>query len=276
VCLSPTVIAVRRLLTALGAAAVIGVAVVAVVDALRGSPSARPQSSTPPPPCERDQLALSIEAQGGESAVVLRQVRGRACRLTSLKVRIFVIDRRGRRNEIALGETPDPEASELGGDYPPGLANVIPVSICGEGAPFVVEARAGQSSTRGPGPIGGQNCAAAVRSRVLRFGSGSGVRHTTIEALDPRQHPVTVRIVLPRSADVDVWMETTSGSRIDVLDRSRRSDCKRHDSRDICVIRYGLLEARSPGVWTLFIRKLSRSPTLIRVSVAFEDSFGQG
>jgi hypothetical protein len=210
--------------------------------------------------------------------VVLRQVRGRACRLTSLKVRIFLIDRQGTRNEIALGDTPElaAEASELGGDYPPGLANVIPVSICGEGAPFVIEARAGPYSTRGPGLIGGQNCAAAVRSRVLRFGSGSGIRHTEIEALDPRQHPVTVRIVLPRSADVDVWMETTSGSRMDVLDHSRRGDCKRRDSRDICVIRYGLLEGRSPGLWTLFIRKLSRRPTLIRVSVAFEDSFGQG
>jgi hypothetical protein len=270
--------AVRRLLTIVVAAAIIVVAVAAAVDALRDSPSARPQSAAPLPPCERDQLALSIAAEGGASAVALRQVRGRACNLASLNVRIFVIDRRGRREEIALGDTPASAAaaSDLGGDYPPGLADVIPISICGEGAPFVVEASAGPYSARGPGLIGGQNCAAAVRSRVLRFGNAKGTRRAKIEALDPSQHPVTVRVALPRRTDVDVWMEPTAGSRIDVLDRSNRSDCKGRDSRDVCVIRYGPLERRSAGLWTLFVRKLSIGPTLIRVSVAFDDAVEPG
>lgn len=262
---------------------------VAVIDALRGSsadqerggqPDTRsqtPVSSPPPqtsvlPRCAPEQLALSIETLAGQNAAVLRHVRGDACRLATLTLRVTVIDRHGRRDAIDLAD-----AQELGDDYLPETERVVPFSICGEGAPFIAEARAGPYSTRAPAVVGGSNCAGTIRRRLVRFGREADTKRVTVEALDTSILPLTVRIDLPHGAEIDVWMQESTGTRIDVLGRARRSDCERHGARDVCLVRYGLLPGNSAGVWSLFVRKPSKGTAVVRLAIAFGAvSFGQG
>jgi hypothetical protein len=228
------------------------------------------ETASPLPRCKREQLALSVESVGDQSGVALRHVQRPACQLTSLPLRVFVTDRKGKRQELGLGDE-----AELGGVFSPGLERIVPFSVCGEGAPFVAEARAGPYSARGPAKVGGQNCDAAVRTRVFRFGDRPEERRVNVEALDPALHPLTVRINLPRSADVELWMQTGSGHKIEL--RVERSDCQRHATRALCVIRYGLFEGNSAGVWSLHARKWSLGAARVRVSVAFGPvALGQG
>ena len=222
------------------------------------------------PRCSREQLALSVEALADGNTVVVRHVQGPACQLTSLPLRVFVTDRQGDREEIGLGDE-----AELGGEFSPGVERIVPFSVCGEGAPFEAEARAGPYSARGPANVGGQNCDSAVRVRAFRFGVRPQDRQVSLEALDPSIHPLTVRINLPVSADVELWMETATGRRIDLP--AGGGDCQRHASREVCRVRYGLLEGISPGVWTLHARKWSRGAARVRVYVAFAPlAFGPG
>lgn len=223
------------------------------------------QQASALPHCRRAQLALSLEAVGGQNEVALRHVRGRPCRLAHLRLRVFVTDRRGERNELGLGGL-----DQLGGEFTSGIERIVPFSICSEGAPFVAEARAGPYVARGPAQVGGQNCYSAVRHRVFRFGAKPGVRTATVEALDVTSHPLTIRITLPRRAQIDVWMQETPGGTLDVFDHEHRDACSRRGARQSCVVRFGLLEGKSAGLWTAYVRKLSVGPARVRISFAFE------
>jgi hypothetical protein len=107
---------------------------------------------------------------------------------------------------------------------------------------------------------------------VFRFGPGQGVRRVKVEALDPAPdralYSLTLRLAFRAGVEVDVWLETASGSPLRVFDHTRPDECKRRGDRASCVVRYGLIPGNSPGVWTLFVRKLSRGPALVRVHAA--------
>jgi hypothetical protein len=204
------------------------------------------------------------------NAVVLRHVRGDACRLAALTLRVTTIDRHGRRDRVGLAG-----AREFGGDYEPTSEAVVHFSICGEGAPFVAEVRAGPYSARGLALLAGPNCASAVRRRIIRLGRGAGSKTVPVEALDPASHPLSVRVDLPHRADVDIWLQDSAGQVIEVLIGDRRADCRRHGDRDICLVRYPLLPAHSAGLWTLFAQKLSEGPAVVRAAITFEDPQAQ-
>jgi hypothetical protein len=159
--------------------------------------------------------------------------------------------------------------SDLGGDFSSGLERIVPFSVCGEGAPFVADARAGPYVARGRAQVGGRNCGSAVRERVFRFSDEPGVRKATVEGLDLATHPLTVSIDLPRGAQVDVWMQKTPDGTLEVFDHAENRRCKARNGRERCVVRFGLLEGTSAGVWTAFVRKLSSGPARIRISFAF-------
>jgi hypothetical protein len=123
------------------------------------------------PRCKREQLVLSVENVGDQSAVAVRHVQGPACRLTSLPLRVFVTDRDGKRDELGLGDE-----AELGGEFSRGLERLVPFSVCGEGAPFVAEAKAGPYSARGPAKVGDKTatppCGPGSSALVIGLGNG--------------------------------------------------------------------------------------------------------
>lgn len=216
------------------------------------------------PGCRRAQLALSLETIGGQNNAVLRHIRGRPCRLAHLRLRVFVTDRHGKRDQLGLGGL-----DELGGEFTSGIERIVPFSVCGEGAPFVADAKAGPYVARGPAQVGGQNCYSAVRHRVFRFGAKPGVRRATVEALDVTTHPLTIRITRPRRAQIDVWMQETPGGTLEVFDHKYRDACSRRGAHQSCVLRFGLLEGKSAGLWTAYVRKLSVGSARVRIAFAF-------
>lgn len=216
------------------------------------------------PGCRRAQLALSLETVGGQNNAVLRHVRGRSCRLAHLRLRVFVTDRHGGRSKVGLGGLND-----LRGEFTSGIERIVPFSVCGEGAPFVADAKAGPYVAHGPAQVGGQNCHSAVRRRVFRFGAKPGVSDATVEALDVTTHPLTIRITLPRRAQIDVWMQETPGGTLEVFDHKHRDACSRPEAHQSCVLRFGLLEGKSAGLWTAYVRKLSVGSARVRIAFAF-------
>jgi hypothetical protein len=122
------------------------------------------------------------------------------------------------------------------------------------------------TQTRAPGPtISGPDVASDLGRRSVRLDEGIGTTWSEPVMLDPRRR-LLVRIDLPSAAHVDVWFERF-GSRIDVLDRSRRRACERQEGRDQCLISLPAGED-DPGVWLLLVRKLSAGSAVVRLSIA--------
>ena len=115
----------RRQLTWVIAVGVIAVLVAGMIDAVHSS---RPLGSAPIetatteesaargtaipvqttaealPRCTAQNIGVSIDVLGGTASVVMRHVWGRACHLASLRVRLSVTDRVGRRVRLATLE----------------------------------------------------------------------------------------------------------------------------------------------------------------------------
>jgi hypothetical protein len=114
--------------------------------------------------------------------------------------------------------------------------------------------------------------ASALGRRSIRLEEVVGATWSEPVMLDPGE-PLTVRVDLPSAAEVDVWFERF-GSRIDVLDRSRRHACERQEDRELCLLRLPPSDDDS-GVWLLLVRKLSAGSAVIRLSIAERVATGQ-
>jgi hypothetical protein len=137
----------RRPITWLLAGALIAVAVVATVDALRGS-SSRPQgeprshdqvpvgAADPPtsaavrlPGCSTRQLHLSIEILGGLATVVLRHASGNPCHLRPLPLSVTVRDKSGRKVLLLSGEgVVRKQVMRVRGDFTPGFEQLFGIT----------------------------------------------------------------------------------------------------------------------------------------------------
>jgi hypothetical protein len=272
----------RRLGTALVVAAVVAVAVAALVDAVTGrdpaprgsgAPASSPrlvtQAEQPPlpPRCGPGQLELAFEELGGGRGVSITHVRGPACRGTGLTLEVRVTDRRGHTSSLPLGEE-----RFLDDEYTPGYGRLVPLSLCQEGAPFTIVATAGdyRATARSDGRAG-INCRSARLATAVPFGAEPGADRFFVEALDPSTHVAIFRIELPHRADVDVSATTASGLSLLVLDRTRRRDCRRLGSHDVCVVQFGILPDEPAGTWTVIVRKHSTGPALVRVAASFDE-----
>jgi hypothetical protein len=130
-----------------------------------------------------------------------------------------------------------------------------------------------QSQSRPSGPATSRpEVASALGRRSIRLEKVVGATWSEPVMLDPRK-PLIVRVDLPSAAEVDVWFERF-GSRIDVLDRSRRGACERQKDRELCLLRLPS-SSDDPGVWLLLVRKLSAGSALVRLSIAERVTPGQ-
>jgi PASTA domain len=100
--------------------------------------------------------------------------------------------------------------------------------------------------------------------RRLRLGAGPRTAAYPIVAPDPATHHLTVAVVAPRAADVEVRLETSSGSRLPVLASTHDARwCRPSQGKIRCLVRLGLPQ----GVWTARVAKRSALPAAIEVTV---------
>lgn len=112
-------------------------------------------------------------------------------------------------------------------------------------------------------------------TRRLRLGRGPTSWGYQLVAPDPARHQLTVVVTAPRGINVQVWLQTGSGRRLQVFATRRdASSCHPSGRRSRCVVRFGALDGESPGLenpglWTATIAKQSSAPAVIQVTVTF-------
>jgi hypothetical protein len=100
--------------------------------------------------------------------------------------------------------------------------------------------------------------------RPLRLGAGPTTAAYRIVAPDPATHQLTVAVVAPRVADIEVRLEASSGSRLPVLASTRDARwCRPSQGKIRCRVRLGLPQ----GVWTVSVAKRTALPVAIEVTV---------
>ena len=100
--------------------------------------------------------------------------------------------------------------------------------------------------------------------RQLRLGAGPTTAAYRIVTPDPATHQLTVALVAPQAADVEVRLATSSGSRLPVLASTYDARwCRPSQGKIRCEVRLGLPQ----GVWTARVAKRSALPAAIEVTV---------
>jgi hypothetical protein len=103
--------------------------------------------------------------------------------------------------------------------------------------------------------------------RRLRLARGPTAAAYRIVAPDPATHQLTVAVIVPRATDIEVWLETGSGSRVPVLGSTRDATwCRPRHGKVRCGVRVGV---PAEGVWTASIAKRSSPPAAIEITVTF-------
>jgi hypothetical protein len=107
--------------------------------------------------------------------------------------------------------------------------------------------------------------------RRLRLGTGQTTATYLVVAPDPPTHPLTVVVILPRAAEVKVWLETEFKSRVPVVGRRQDpASCTPAGGQARCVVRLGAVNAGGElGIWTARVAKHSSSPAVMEVTVRF-------
>jgi hypothetical protein len=96
------------------------------------------------PRCTVENIGVSIEVLGGTATVVVRHVWGRPCQLApSLRVRLSVDDRVGRRVRLATLAGGSVVQARVGGDFSPGFEQLIEI-------PYLAEPQLTSCDRRGP------------------------------------------------------------------------------------------------------------------------------
>ncbi len=102
--------------------------------------------------------------------------------------------------------------------------------------------------------------------RRLRLGRGPTTAAYRIVAPDPATHQLAVVVVVPRAADVEVWLVNGPGWRVRVLVLGSTRDatwCRPSHGRIRCGVRLGV---PAEGVWTASVAKRSVLPAAIRIT----------
>jgi hypothetical protein len=107
--------------------------------------------------------------------------------------------------------------------------------------------------------------------RRLRLGAGQTTATYLVVAPDPPTHPLTVVVILPRAAEVKVWLETEFKSRVPVVGRRQDpASCTPAGGQVRCVVQLGAVNAGGElGIWTARVAKHSSSPAVMEVTVRF-------
>ena len=105
--------------------------------------------------------------------------------------------------------------------------------------------------------------------RRLRLGRGPTTAHYRVVAADPMHDPLTVEMTMPRSVDLQVWLQTGRGRRIVLDDTNGSSSCRPVNRRARCMVAFAALGGEEAGIWTVGVAKRSAQPAAIGVTVTF-------
>ena len=87
---------------------------------------------------------------------------------------------------------------------------------------------------------------------------------------DPMYHQLTVAITMPPTVELRVWLETTLGRRVPVVDtEDGLGRCWPGNRQFRCRVTLDALHEEKPGVWAVGLAKRSTQPAAIRVTVTF-------
>jgi hypothetical protein len=101
--------------------------------------------------------------------------------------------------------------------------------------------------------------------RRLRLGRGPTTAAYRVVAPDPATHQLTMTVVAPRAAELQVWLEGGSRSRLPVLGSTHETKwCRPTDGKARCEVRLGVPAQR---VWTAKVAKRSSPPAAVAVTV---------
>jgi len=166
------------------------------------------------------------------------------------------------------------------------LTVAVVAAVAGVVAVAVVDVLRGSSSSLGEDPSEAREASVSQpqtsppplpswegRHRwTVRLSRAVGATWEEVRTLDPGNYGLTVRIDLPRGADVYVALQSgiSSSSRftLGLLGPRVPRDCRRKNEREICVSDVELPQSL-PDVWRLVVRKPSEGRAVVRLQVAF-------
>jgi hypothetical protein len=106
--------------------------------------------------------------------------------------------------------------------------------------------------------------------RTIRMDRRAGASWREARVLDRGNYKLTLRIDLPRSADVDVAFQSgiSPSFTLGLFGRRVPRDCRRENEREIC-LSAGEFPQPHREMWRLVVRKLTEGRAVIRLRVAF-------
>jgi PASTA domain len=106
--------------------------------------------------------------------------------------------------------------------------------------------------------------------RRVRLGPGSRTAAYLIVAPATATHQLTVGVVMPATARVEVWLEPGSVRRLPVLAGTGDAGaCRPIGGQLHCRVEFGALDDEEPGPWVVRLVKRSAPPVEVEVMVAF-------
>lgn len=106
---------------------------------------------------------------------------------------------------------------------------------------------------------------------TLQLDEGEVETSFEFEAEDPTTHTLDVEIEMPAGTDLEITFVTTDGTTLFIFDPSRTDTwCDEASGQLRCLLPFPILEARAPGTWTAYVRKLSTPPADLSISVQWQ------
>jgi hypothetical protein len=106
--------------------------------------------------------------------------------------------------------------------------------------------------------------------RRVRLGPGSVSAAYVVVAPATATHQLTVLVVMPAAARVEVWLEPGPVRRLPVVTGRRDATaCQPTGGQVRCRVEFGALDGEEPGPWVVRLVKRSAPPVAVEVTVAF-------
>jgi len=86
--------------------------------------------------------------------------------------------------------------------------------------------------------------------------------------LDPGSFELTMRLSVPRDANVEVWLRSGMSFTIGLFGRRVPRDCRGQNGRDVCTLAIPFPQENSEE-WTLVVGKWSSGRAVVRLTFAF-------
>jgi hypothetical protein len=126
------------------------------------------------------------------------------------------------------------------------------------------EATTAPTTTAPPPPL----WEAGLQRQTVRLGHRAPAEWEETRMLDPGWYELTMRLSVPRDANVEVWLRSGTSFTLGLFGRRVPRDCRGENGRDVCTLSIPLRQENSEE-WTLVVAKWSRGKAVVRLAFAF-------